>query len=955
MKTFYPNFPKLWNIFTILIISQANLLADNIEKASGAETILITDVYIDSVINRDKDEYYSSFNVNFTVIACSGTHNLRAELSDGIRSFMMTDFTVSAGNPKHIKFVVDDKSYLECAECFLDMQIDLFSCETIVASASGKIVPCLKKVGFEMYDRDSPFHIKSFMLKNIVDNDNDGNPSSADLDVIFDILPGSDPDSAYLQLLYAQNVADIFFPFHSEFFPLSFTDTSFSCKIENIFSMPPSLLLKSKSLPYFEEIRCYDAKFINHGFEKSDEDNIIWINSVTPGESVDLDIDGYSSKKTTLVSVSSYPVAKKVNMIFNVIDSLQDIVIYTDSVNNHLIESSDTNYSFILAGNNLKKRGSFSVILKIENSESGEVKIEGDTIISGLLMESYDDDTIKIENITVTKQKDMDKDGYYSAFDVNFYVKAEQGITLRAVLNDGINDIVEKNIIVDPSKPVSFTINPDTYDLIQCPHCINNYSIKLYKGDSIVNHITSLQDSSLTIKYESLFEDSPFHIKGISYTDFVDNDGDGKYASANMNVTFDVISPCTDCVYLMAVYGGASEYYFPFKTDYFRISPTDTLYTYLINDIDITGGHVQLMSKNYNNLHSYYDMKNLRDFEKNADDNAVSINTITQKEGIDFDGDGYFRKKGFEINVRNHPDTGEVDIEIQLVDQSTLVAVQTFIWDNYRISETDNNSIFCDFFLKQDQVPGNYNIIIKAKNSKSGEEKIPLTTLASDVLLEPSLFDILDAKDVKISDIKDNDADGYMQSNNLHFYLASDSDITVYGRLYYKSTCNDVYSLLDETVPITLKQSETSEILVNIPGHLTLQRCIYDFKMELYNETDINIATINPGDFSELAQQKLEPREQDVVVAGITSNSVSTIKAFPNPFDSELNLHIDKQDNNKRITVTIYSEHGSIVKQDIVESTSGNIKLPLEELMPGIYYLKIQTDEITEHLKVIKN
>jgi hypothetical protein len=87
------------------------------------------------------------------------------------------------------------------------------------------------------------------------------------------------------------------------------------------------------------------------------------------------------------------------------------------------------------------------------------------------------------------------------------------------------------------------------------------------------------------------------------------------------------------------------------------------------------------------------------------------------------------------------------------------------------------------------------------------------------------------------------------------------------------------------------------------------------------------------------------------IALGINDNSISKFQIYPNPVTDHVN--IDLGNNHQAISFSIMNIDGKmvkLVKLFDVEST----KIDLSNLSSGIYFMEIQTDNVTQVTKLIK-
>ncbi|UOY05310.1 DUF5011 domain-containing protein [Muricauda sp. SCSIO 64092] len=76
------------------------------------------------------------------------------------------------------------------------------------------------------------------------------------------------------------------------------------------------------------------------------------------------------------------------------------------------------------------------------------------------------------------------------------------------------------------------------------------------------------------------------------------------------------------------------------------------------------------------------------------------------------------------------------------------------------------------------------------------------------------------------------------------------------------------------------------------------------------------------------------------------------VSAFPNPVTSELTVTLPS--DMGRCTLSVHQMNGALVFQEVYDTTSGYVQIPLEGLPSGMYLVKVQDKKETITLKIIK-
>ena len=78
-------------------------------------------------------------------------------------------------------------------------------------------------------------------------------------------------------------------------------------------------------------------------------------------------------------------------------------------------------------------------------------------------------------------------------------------------------------------------------------------------------------------------------------------------------------------------------------------------------------------------------------------------------------------------------------------------------------------------------------------------------------------------------------------------------------------------------------------------------------------------------------------------------NSFSIV---PNPFSSEVNIQF--AENKESFSISVISMLGSVVKENYYNENNQNVKLDLEDISPGVYFIKVTSGRGSNVKKIIK-
>ncbi len=217
------------------------------------------------------------------------------------------------------------------------------------------------------------------------------------------------------------------------------------------------------------------------------------------------------------------------------------------------------------------------------------------------------------------------------------------------------------------------------------------------------------------------------------------------------------------------------------------------------------------------------------------------------------------------------------------------------------------------------------------------------------------------------------------------FVIVADSNFVKYmwnnmsGNFKYSidTTGNYYLEAFDEHGCIT---TDTIFVKINIPIQVDLGD---DFVVELGESVIITTnenfdqylwSTTDTTSYIELLTGQLPPGKYPISIITMDANSCSSddqlileiiqemddesiqIDIFPNPTKSFITLHVDNTESGKTIDYRLITETGVMVFHK--KQTTGNNAfyetISLENLQPGLYYLKVRYEESTEILKIIK-
>jgi hypothetical protein len=954
-------------IFIDSLLTDTLMFETKIQDGILSDRFTVSDVSLDSITDMDGDGLMSSFRLNFKVHVDTGSYRLHAKVNFFPSNYNLTtpDFMISdSSSPYQAIYIPPYNSYYFDS---LDVSIEIYLGNILVAYFYPYRDPTVDDIWLEALSKDVlPCYIKSYSLSNIIDYDGDGNPSGADLTFSFDVI--SEIDSAFLLLVKESSIPHTSEGtyFGTDYFKLSPKDTSYTYHINNIFTEPGSLILLCKKIGLQIE---YDTIPFNEHIEILEFDNFITLDSIIQKDKKDVDRDGYSGENTVEINLRSFPVSSTVDLFINYYLNNSDSLIKSESYGPFEIDSAfKKQFSIVLDDNN--PSGLYNIKLTIRNHYSlsyysRELKISDSTILYDQLLESPMNDVLSIKRVHLEDKRDCDNDGYFSCFHICLDANSLDGsypLTAKIFIR-------KDGLLIEELAVPSFIVSGDdsTYLLYKSEYCFHyekgfyDIAVELYYQSQLFMKIEPLDNPDIgKVGIEKWYEDSPFHIKSYSLSNSIDNDNDGIPSSADLNVIFDVISE-TDSVYLELFYETDNIHISRFRTDCFKLSPSDTSYTYRASDIPYTSNtSLHLVPKlldNYFPYDLYYDAVPFEiNLEPLKDDNNLTLVSITQIAGTDFDRDGYFSEKIYKINFSNYPVSTSVDLEIDFLHKNSDSIIKTANYWYFLIDTSFN--MFFSMDLNDGDPSGLYDIKLTARNSNPSELKISNLTILSDQLLEPVSNDIIKYKitGVSFKNAIDRDKDSFNRCSNLHFTVSVDAGIHyMLAKLYYRSSSDSFFTCFYSVPLFTLENTEEKIFCVTIDSSLViLPHDSYDFCIELFEEgNDSVLAEIGPMDDPYLNSQKFETNEEDNIT-GLPALKSGSIQLFPNPVSNDLYLKFDDLYNNVPYTLKVYTNQGILVKEANYNPVPGVIKLSFADLMPGVYMLQVQTEGFSNYFSIVK-
>ncbi|HRH09927.1 MAG TPA: S8 family serine peptidase [Bacteroidia bacterium] len=89
-----------------------------------------------------------------------------------------------------------------------------------------------------------------------------------------------------------------------------------------------------------------------------------------------------------------------------------------------------------------------------------------------------------------------------------------------------------------------------------------------------------------------------------------------------------------------------------------------------------------------------------------------------------------------------------------------------------------------------------------------------------------------------------------------------------------------------------------------------------------------------------------------IVMAQQELQKENSFSIVPNPFSSEINIQF--AENKDSFSISVISMLGSVVKENHYNENNQNVKLNLEDLSPGVYFIKVASGRGSDVKKIIK-
>jgi len=95
--------------------------------------------------------------------------------------------------------------------------------------------------------------------------------------------------------------------------------------------------------------------------------------------------------------------------------------------------------------------------------------------------------------------------------------------------------------------------------------------------------------------------------------------------------------------------------------------------------------------------------------------------------------------------------------------------------------------------------------------------------------------------------------------------------------------------------------------------------------------------------------------QQQIIITAIEKNIDVPVEVslFPNPASDILNIKFESPLDGK-LDITILDSHGRLVKIDVIEATMAEKQINLQDLSPGVYYLRLTKGRLVNVYKVVK-
>ncbi len=465
-------------------------------------------------------------------------------------------------------------------------------------------------------------------------------------------------------------------------------------------------------------------------------------------------------------------------------------------------------------------------------------------------------------------------------------------------------------------------------------------------------------DHTYIYKCEYPHEDIAYTVESFELTELIDNDGDGYYSHALLNVDIDA-NPLPSDVYLDVSMCGYPILAGPCHYVYSGVVEANNTSTDIIS-VDIGSPNNELSQNKYQL--GFFVLKSVTDdlavgwtyvdtihMEPEEDDIAIEIDTAYWINLTDYDGDG-FSSYGDLVTIFDvHQPVDDVYLELRgWYSDFTIHMVTSDIFD---ISLYDTLDTLALVGQKNFHFNGG---ILYLKKHPGGE-------IIDEYYIPPYLKFEAPEEDITytlsscfLSDSVDIDGDGYLSHVTFNVDINSPIPSKVYmhvsmckhpimaGPCIYLETPNfevDATSLDLYSVDIGLPNDELSY------GTYQLDFVVFD---SINNEQII-------GWEHACSNLNMELSGEDIL-SDIPFITMSILEIYPNPFHDKLFIKLNPSSENEEYTIELLNANGELLD----ELYTGRLENHYSELhdlghlSSGVYILKINTSGNYAYIKLIK-
>jgi len=95
--------------------------------------------------------------------------------------------------------------------------------------------------------------------------------------------------------------------------------------------------------------------------------------------------------------------------------------------------------------------------------------------------------------------------------------------------------------------------------------------------------------------------------------------------------------------------------------------------------------------------------------------------------------------------------------------------------------------------------------------------------------------------------------------------------------------------------------------------------------------------------------------QQQLIVTAVEENLdiLVNIKVFPNPASDNLNIRFEEPVDGE-VVITIHDSQGRLIKTEMIEATTTEKQINLQDLGAGVYFLRMTKGKLVNVYKVVK-